>query len=89
MGLQGIQTAHGLRSLASTALNDQGFDYDVIEAALAHIDQNEVRRAYNHSDYLVRRKVIMTWWSDHIEQAAIGNISLSATNNKGLSIVNA
>ena len=36
MGFDKQLVAHGLRSLASTALNEQGFDADVIEAALAH-----------------------------------------------------
>jgi len=31
----------------------------------------------------------MMWWSEHIEKAATGNMSLSASNHKGLSIVNA
>ena len=61
--------AHGLRSLASTTLNEQGFDGDVIESALAHIDKNEVRRAYNRAEYLERRRKLMYWWSEHIEQA--------------------
>jgi len=80
MGFEGLLVAHGLRSLASTTLNEQGFDPDVIEAALAHTDKNEVRAAYNRSDYLTRRRVLMDWWSNHIQQAATGNNSLSATN---------
>lgn len=55
--------AHGLRSIASTALNKQEFNSDVIEAALAHIEKNEVRRAYNRSTYLEARRNIMNWWA--------------------------
>jgi len=51
--------AHGMRSLASTILNEEGFDGDVIEAALAHIGNNEVRNAYNRANYLERRKPVM------------------------------
>ncbi len=79
MGLQNIQTAHGLRSIASTTLNEQGFDYDVIESALGHVDENEVRRAYNRTDYMERRRKIMAWWSNHIEECSTGNFSLSGT----------
>ena len=89
IGFAGELVSHGLRALASTTLNEQGFDPDVIEAALAHIDRNEVRRAYNRAEYLERRRVLMCWWSEHIEKAAIGNMSLSAGNHKGLSVVNA
>ncbi len=79
MGFAGRLVAHGMRSIASTTLNEQGFDSDVIEAALAHVDSNEVRAAYNRSEYLERRLVMMKWWSEHIEQAATGNMSLSAS----------
>lgn len=87
MGFAGELVSHGLRALASTTLNEQGFDADVIEAALAHVDKNEVRRAYNRAEYLERRRVLMAWWSEHIEQCGNGNFSLSSSI-KGLSIVN-
>lgn len=77
MGYGGLLVAHGLRALASTTLNEQGFDPDMIEAALAHTDKNEVRGAYNRAEYLERRKVMMNWWSEHIEQASKGNLSIS------------
>lgn len=86
MGFAGELVSHGLRSLASTTLNEQGFDPDVIEAALAHIDKNEVRAAYNRAEYIERRVVLMRWWSDHIEKAATGNMSL-ANSKQGLRVV--
>ncbi|UJL36315.1 integrase domain-containing protein [Pantoea agglomerans] len=62
IGYGGKLVAHGLRSIASTALNEAGFNSDVIEAALAHSDKNEVRRAYNRSTYLQQRHELMNWW---------------------------
>jgi integrase len=79
MGYKGKLVAHGLRSVASTTLNEQGFDSDIIEAALAHVDDNEVRRAYNRADYLKHRVKMMDWWSEHIEKCSTGNFSLSGT----------
>lgn len=76
MGYGGQLVAHGLRALSSTTLNEQGFDPDVIEAALAHTDRNEVRGAYNRAEYLERRRSMMCWWSGHIEKAAEGNLSV-------------
>ncbi|EPJ3740909.1 integrase [Providencia huaxiensis] len=73
-GFGGVLVSHGLRSIASTALNEQGFPPDVIEAALAHVDKNEVRRAYNRSDYLEQRRPMMQWWADFIEEADKGSI---------------
>lgn len=70
MGYEGTLVAHGLRALGSTTLNERGFDRDVIEAALAHSDKDEVRSAYNRTDYLERRREMMIWWSEHIDAAA-------------------
>lgn len=78
MGFKGRLTAHGIRALASTTLNEQGFDPDIIEAALAHVDKNSVRSAYNRAQYLERRRVMMKWWSEHIERAATDSMNLSA-----------
>ncbi|EIA0834194.1 integrase domain-containing protein [Vibrio parahaemolyticus] len=82
MGYQGKLVSHGLRAIASTALNEQGFNPDVIEAALSHVDGNEVRRAYNRTDYLEQRRPVMCWWSEYIEAAARGlsNNTLSTRN---------
>lgn len=81
MGFKGRTTAHGLRSLASTTLNEQGFDGDVIEAALAHVDKNQIRSAYNRTSYLERRIKLMDWWSEHIASAAIGSLSVTGFRN--------
>lgn len=59
--------AHGLRSIASTALYEQGFDTLHIEACLSHSDQNETRASYNRSDFYEQRISIMRWWSNLIK----------------------
>jgi len=68
IGYQNRLVAHGFRALASTTLNEQGFDSDVIESALAHVDKNAVRKAYNRAEYLEHRTKLMNWWSEHIEK---------------------
>ena len=85
MGFKNQLVAHGLRSLASTILNDEGFDGDIIEAALAHPGGNEVRNAYNRADYIKRRIPLMKWWSEYIDKAATGNMSL--TGRSGLKLI--
>lgn len=72
MGYKDRLVAHGLRSIGSTAMNEQGFNPDAIEACLAHAIGSELRGTYNRSDYFEQRKPIMAWWSDFIEQAATG-----------------
>lgn len=74
MGFHGRLVSHGLRALASTTMNEKGFDPDVIEAALAHVDKNSVRAAYNRAQYLERRRKMMDWWSEYIEQCATGRL---------------
>lgn len=83
MGFQGRLTAHGMRSLASTTLNEEGFDADLIEAALAHVDKNSVRSAYNRADYLKRRRSMMEWWSEHIERARAAGDSFNPRDEAG------
>lgn len=72
MGFKGRLVAHGMRSIASTTLNEEGFNKDVVECALSHQDEDEVRKAYNHAIYLVPRREMMTWWSQRIEDASTG-----------------
>jgi len=72
MGYKGQLVAHGLRSLASTVLNEHEFSHDVIEAALAHVDKNSIRAIYNRAEYLEQRRAMMQWWNNYIEMAAAG-----------------
>jgi len=69
MGYRKRLVSHGLRALASTTLNESGFDRDLIEVALSHVDKNTVRSAYNRAEYIERRRDMMQWWSDRIEDA--------------------
>ena len=71
IGYGGKLVAHGLRSIASTALNEENFNSDVIESALAHSDKNEVRRAYNRSTYLEQRVELMDWWGNTVNKTLI------------------
>lgn len=82
MGYENKLVAHGLRALGSTTLNEQGFDHDLVEAALAHVDKNEVRAAYNRSDYIKRRTTMMEWWSEHIEKCATNITPITGPSDK-------
>lgn len=71
IGYGGKLVAHGLRSIASTAMNEAGLNPDVIESALAHSDKNEVRRAYNRSTYLTQRIELMDWWGRFVSSSPL------------------
>ena len=58
---------HGFRSMASTLLNDQGFDSDWIERQLAHKEKDTSRIAYNHAQYLPQRHRMMQAWADYLD----------------------
>jgi len=68
LGYKSRMTVHGFRSIASTILNENGFKSDVIERQLAHIEGNQVRRAYNRAEYLPERKEMMQWWGNYLEK---------------------
>ncbi len=59
-------TAHGFRSMASTLLNEQGWNSDAIERQLAHSEKNGVRAAYNYAEYLPERTKMMQAWADYL-----------------------
>lgn len=62
-------TAHGLRSTASTLLNESGkWSADAIERALAHGDSNKVRAAYHRGAHWQERVKMAQWWSDYLDQ---------------------
>ena len=64
-------TAHGLRSTASTMLNESGkWHPDAIERALSHGDSNAVRGAYNRGNYWDERVRMAQWWSDYCQSAS-------------------
>jgi len=66
-------TAHGLRTTASTLLNESGLWHpDAIERALAHGDSDAVRGIYNRGQYWDERVKMMQWWSDYLDRLRDG-----------------
>ena len=61
-------TTHGFRHMASTRLNELGFNSNVIERQLAHCEANKVKAAYNHAEYLQERTKMMQHWSDYLDK---------------------
>ncbi|SFO12332.1 tyrosine-type recombinase/integrase [Nitrosospira briensis] len=72
LGYKGKMTGHGFRAVASTILNEAGFNPDVIERQLAHCERNEVRGAYNRAEYLPERKRMMQYWAEYLESVEAG-----------------
>jgi integrase len=65
---QDVMTAHGFRAAASSMLNESGkWNADAIEAQLAHVEGNAVRKAYARAEYWDERAKMMEWWADKCE----------------------
>jgi integrase len=60
-------TSHGFRSMASTLLNEQGWNKDAIERQLAHGARDKIRATYNYAEYLPERRKMMQSWADYLE----------------------
>ena len=63
-------TGHGFRSIASTLLNEQGWNRDAIERQLAHSERDAVRAAYNYAEHLAERRKMMQHWADYLDTLA-------------------
>jgi integrase len=68
--------AHSFRGIASTILHENisvhGIHTDAIERQLAHTEDNKVKGAYNHAEYLPDRIKLMQWWSDYLDDIKKG-----------------
>ncbi len=60
-------TGHGFRSMASTLLNELGWNRDAIERQLAHEERNAVRAAYYFAEFLPERCEMMQAWVNYLD----------------------
>lgn len=76
-------TGHGFRSMASTLLNEQGWNRDAIERQLAHAERDAIRAAYNYAEHLPERRRMMQAWADYLDSLRVGAqvIPLSVANS--------
>jgi integrase len=68
-----VQSVHGFRATARTLLAEElNVDPLVIEAQLAHAVKDANGRAYNRTQYLKHRAVMMQQWADYLDKLATG-----------------
>ena len=66
-------TSHGFRATFSTLANESGLWHpDAIERALAHVERNEVRRAYARGAFWDERVRMADWWAGYLEELRAG-----------------
>jgi integrase len=56
-------TVHGMRSAARSWMADNGVEFELAEACLAHVVGNSVVQAYQRSSMLERRRPLMEDWA--------------------------
>lgn len=61
-------TGHGFSSMASTLLNEMGWNPDAVERQRAHAERSKVRAAYNFAEYLPERRKMMQAWADYLDE---------------------
>jgi integrase len=72
-------TAHGFRATASSLLNESGkWHPDAIERQLAHVESDDVRRAYARAEFWDERVRMMQWWADYLDELTTGAEASSA-----------
>ena len=63
-------TAHGFRATFSTLANESNLWHpDAIERALAHVESNQVRRAYDRGEHWQDRVKLANWWARFLDEA--------------------
>lgn len=79
IGYKDRQTGHGFRGMFSTLANESGlFRPDVIEAALAHKETDDVRGAYNQATYDAERKKLAHWYANELGRLEAGASAIVA-----------
>jgi integrase len=68
----GEMTGHGFRSMASTLMNEGGWNRDAIERQLAHAERDDSRAAYNYAEFLPERRKMMQWWANYLDELRSG-----------------
>ena len=54
--------------MASTLLNELGWNRDAIERQLAHGERNAVRAAYNYAEFLPEMCKMIQLWADYLDK---------------------
>jgi len=73
----GFMTSHGFRHMASTHLNELGYDSDIIELQLAHINKDRIRATYNKAQLIDKRIDMMQSWADYLDGLKSNNNVIS------------
>ena len=68
IGYEGRASGHGFRHQFSTIMNEHEWPADAIEKQLAHANSGSIRGIYNHAQYMDKRREMMQWWADWLDE---------------------
>ncbi|QDE45324.1 tyrosine-type recombinase/integrase [Citrobacter sp. CF971] len=71
IGYEGLASGHGFRHQFSTIMNEHEWPADAIEKQLAHANSGSIRGIYNHAQYMDKRREMMKWWADWIDEKVL------------------
>lgn len=83
LGFGEMMVAHGIRALARTTIREKlGYDSEIIEKQLAHKTKNPLGEAYDRTQFLDKRRVMMQEWANYLEAAAGEEKVISMTEKR-------
>ncbi len=82
LGWRGRMTVHGFRHLASTTLNELGYDSRFIEKQLSHETKNKIAGTYNKAQFIEGRTKMMNEWSSFVENSNGQIIPINSKQSK-------
>lgn len=65
------QTVHGLRALATSWLDEQGYSRQAIERQLSHLEDGKTNQAYHRADYMEERREMLQAWADYLDSIRV------------------
>ncbi len=84
LGFQGQHTAHGFRALARTAIREKlNYDSEIIERQLAHAPNTSLGRAYDRTQFIDQRTVMMQDWANYLDAIAQDRTVIAGKFGKG------
>lgn len=72
-GLRGVTVTHGFRATFRTIARERlRADADVLEAQLAHAKKDMIQKAYDRTQFLDERHILIQQWADYLDAMEAG-----------------
>lgn len=82
-GFRGKHTPHRFRTTLRTVARERlGVHGDVLEAQLAHAEEDEVRATYDRAEFLDQRHDVMQEWADYLDALMIDDGGRTALSKR-------